>query len=272
MRTWALALTLVATNLARGADIIAHRGGSAAAPENTLAAFEQGWAEGADAVELDVRLTRDGRVVVIHDGDTERTTGTKLVVADATLAELQRLDAGAWMGEEWRGQRIPTLGQVLAGLPQGKLVVIEIKCGVEVLGPLDEVLRTSGVGPGQVRVIGFDGSVLAAFTARRPDIGTLLLSGFWRDGLGRSRPTAEELCARAFAADCDGVSIHAEDCVDEGFMRTLGEAGLFVVVWTVNDPAVARRLVDLGVDAVTTDRPGFLREALTARPHARRGR
>src|SRR5580698_8356847 len=101
-------------------EIIAHRGSSFEAPENTLAAVNLAWRQRADAVEIDVHLSRDGRLVVIHDSNTRRTTGVNRKVARQTLAELHALDAGRWKGLTWLGEKIPSLEEVLASVPPGK--------------------------------------------------------------------------------------------------------------------------------------------------------
>src|ERR1700677_2285230 len=106
-----LLLVLLVSPALRGAEIIAHRGASYDVPENTLAAFNLAWKEEADAVELDIYLTKDGKIVAIHDETTKRTTGVALNVADSTLAELQQLDAGAWKNAVWKGEQIPSLEQ-----------------------------------------------------------------------------------------------------------------------------------------------------------------
>jgi len=116
--------------------IIAHRGASDSAPENTLAAVRGAWAEGADTLEVDVHLTRDGRLAVIHDPDTQRTTGIPRVVAETTLAELQQLDAGRWKDARFAGEQIPALDDVLAIIPPAKRVFIELKSGPEAIDAL----------------------------------------------------------------------------------------------------------------------------------------
>jgi len=109
-------------------EIVGHRGASYDAPENTLPSVRLGFEQGADAVEVDVFATSDGRIVAIHDADTERVAGVKLDVAKSTLAELKQLDVGAWKGERWVGTRIPTLEEVLELVPEGRRLLIEVKC------------------------------------------------------------------------------------------------------------------------------------------------
>src|SRR3954468_15593010 len=121
--------------------IIAHRGASRDAPENTLAAVRLAWAQHADAVEIDVHLTRDGRLAVIHDPDTQRTTGVPRIVAQSTFAELSELDAGAWKNARFAGEKIPALEDVLAVVPDGKRLFVEIKGGPEVVPELRRCMR-----------------------------------------------------------------------------------------------------------------------------------
>ena len=117
-------------------EIIGHRGASWDAPENTLAAIELAWRQGADAVESDFRLTRDGRIVASHDDSTLRAAGIDLRVHERSLAELRELDFGGWKGEQFRGEPIPTLDQLLATLPPDKRFYVETKCGPEIAEPL----------------------------------------------------------------------------------------------------------------------------------------
>src|SRR3990170_1836584 len=113
--------------------IIAHRGASADAPENTLSAFRLAWEQEADGIEGDFRLSSDGRIVCIHDEDTSLVAGVPHTVRDTPLAVLQSLDVGAWKGESWRGERIATLEEVLAVVPKRKQVVVELKAGPEII-------------------------------------------------------------------------------------------------------------------------------------------
>ena len=110
----------VAPAKATDVEIIAHRGASHDAPENTLESVRLGWEQGADAVEVDVYLSKDGHIVVHHDDTTKKLAGVDRKVVAQTLAELQRLDVGAWKGAKWKGVRIPRLDDVLASIPEGR--------------------------------------------------------------------------------------------------------------------------------------------------------
>ncbi len=135
----------MATIANAGVLIVAHRGASEDAPENTLPAFRLAWEQGADAIEGDFYRTKDGQIVCIHDGDTKRVAGEKLVVQESTLEELQRLDVGAWKGQQWAGTRIPTLREVLETVPAGKRFYVEVKGSAEMVPHLIEELGRSGL-------------------------------------------------------------------------------------------------------------------------------
>src|SRR4051812_19492852 len=147
IRTICLMAALLSTVASRGVVLIAHRGASFDAPENTVASLRAGYEQGADAGELDVHLTKDGRLVVIHDADSGRTGGRKQPVAEQTLDELRTLNAGQW--GKWHGsafaEKIPLLAEILAIIPPGKRLFIEAKVGPELVTELERVIRASGV-------------------------------------------------------------------------------------------------------------------------------
>lgn len=261
----ASALLVLCGSPAFGVDIVAHRGASHDAPENTLAAFELAWEQGADAIETDLHLTRDGEVVAIHDPTTRRTTGTDWKVSEHTLTELRSLDAGTWKGPSWSGQKVPTLAEVLAAVRPGKRVYLEIKCGPEVLPAFRRALAESNLAPEQVVVISFHEEVIAAVKAAAPELKAYWLFEFKRDKqTGRWNATHEELIRRAREVRADGVDLAANEMVDEELARKLDAAGVELHVWTVNDPALAHRMASLGARSITTDRPAQLREALAS--------
>ena len=125
-------------------EIVAHRGASFDAPENTVAAIKLAWEQKADAAEFDVFLSKDGKIVVMHDPNTKRIGGVDRKVVDQTLAELRKLDVGRWKDARFAGERMPTLEEMLATVPAGKRVFIEVKCGPEIVPELDRVLKASG--------------------------------------------------------------------------------------------------------------------------------
>jgi len=127
----------------RSVEIIAHRGASYIAPENTMASVMLGWEKDTD-VEVDVYLTKDDKIVVIHDENTKRTAVTDVNVAETTSDELRKLDVGSFKSEEYAGGKIPFLADIVETIPTGKKLYVEIKCGQEILPYLRELLFNSG--------------------------------------------------------------------------------------------------------------------------------
>jgi glycerophosphoryl diester phosphodiesterase len=251
----------------RDIEIIAHRGASHEAPENTLAAFRRAWELGADGIEGDFRLTADGEIVAMHDASTLRTTGVDLAVAETTLAELLRLDAGAWKGGKWRGESIPTLREVIATLPPGKRLFIELKSGPEILLPLAAVLAESGLAPDQVALLAFSEEVVAAGRELLPHIRSLWITDYHRDWhKGGWSPSLEQVMETLAMTGASGLASQAHRAVDQAFVRTLHAALMELHVWTVNSPRSAARYLDLAVDSITTNRPGWLRSKLQSDP------
>lgn len=248
---------------ADGQHLIAHRGASHAAPENTVAAFELAWREGADGIEGDFRLTSDGRIVCLHDADTQRVAGRRLVVAETPLAELQALDVGSWKSPAYARWRPPTLDELVDALPLAKRFFIELKSGPEIVAPLAELLEASGLAAEPFVIISFDERVIAACRERLPEHRTHWLTGFEeKDGVWT--PDAETVAATIRRCGAHGLGCKADPRVfDEAFVAELRDAGVTQWgVWTVDDPDTARYYRDLGAWSITTNRPAWLRERL----------
>lgn len=258
----ASAIGLLGPWMAIAVEIVAHRGASYDAPENTIPAVRLGWERGADAVEIDIHQTRDGRIVAIHDKDISRVSGRTGLVAEMPLAALRSLDVGVWKGDRWKGARIPTLEEALDTVPAGKTLVVEIKCPRTVLPELERVLRRSPSGS-QVMLIAFDYETIAEAKRRMPDKPAYWLYGFSAreaDRYGVLGP--DDLLERVRAAGLDGLDLRHDSASIGGLTQSLRAIGKAVYVYTVNDPVRGRHLRDLGVAGITTDRPAFLRKAL----------
>lgn len=263
-----LGLGLGSVAVAGAADIVAHRGASHDAPENTVAAARLGWEQGADAVELDVHLSKDGRIVVIHDPDTRRTTGVAGRVVEQSWEELRRLDAGSWKDARFAGERLPTLEEMAAIVPAGRRLFIEIKCGPEILPELERVLRTTALRPEQIVIIGFGYDTMVQAKKRFPQFKVHWLSAFKREAkTGQMTPSIDSLIRRARTGGLSGLDLQYQGPIDADAVRRVKAAGLEFHVWTVDDAAEARRLSEAGVDSITTNRPRWLRDQL-ARPAA----
>ncbi len=236
-------------------EVIAHRGESNDAPENTLAAFRMAWERHAPAVELDVHLTRDGHLIVSHDPDTKRTTGVEKVIQESTLEELRTLDAGRWLGPQWAGEKLPTLDEALATLPAQGRFFIEIKVGPEAIPPVAEAIRRTGRPDAQFVVISFNADTIAASRKQLPEIQAYFLSSFKQDkATGAWHPSASELIETAHRIGANGLNLAAKGPIDADFVHQVKAAGLGMFVWTINDQDVAERFAALGVDGITTNR------------------
>ena len=228
--------------------VIGHRGAASHAPENTLASFRAGLQAGADWIELDVRLSRDGWPMVIHDATLDRTTNGFGPVAEATREELSALDAGVWRGPEFRGERLPDLAAALAEIPTPARVVVELKAE----SPGERELRKV-----VLRVIREAGRV--------PDV--VVSSSRWEllHGLDRIEPgletalvhrSAERRDPVAAAIEIGARSIHPNHRrLSESLAASAAEAGLAIFPYTVNDEATLRRVAEVGVAGVITDDP-----------------
>ncbi len=239
--------------------VIAHRGASADAPENTLAAVRLAWEMGADAVEVDVRRTRDGRIVVIHDEDTARIAGVRHVVADTDAAMLRHLDVGGRFDARFAGERIPFLEEMLDTVPSGGLIAVEIKDGPGSAPAIADIVAAHPARGG-VTFISFDPASLAAIRRLLPDRPAFLVAD--RGGRRRSggtRGLIELALGHGFAGiDAD------HRMISEGFADAVLVRGLALWCWTVDDAAAARRMVSRGVVGITTNRPDLVQTALAA--------
>jgi glycerophosphoryl diester phosphodiesterase len=255
--------------------VIAHRGASAQAPENTLPAFQLAWKQGADAIEADFQLTKDGHIVCFHDTDTKRLAGQQLAIADATLEELRQIDVGgiqpqaseralrAWSSDKFQGTRMPTIAEVFATVPAGKKMFIEIKCGPEIIDPLLRELASSGLTPDQVVVIGFDSALLKSLKERDPKWQTAWLCSFDKKPNGKPRNAPAKVLKTLKEMKALALMSGGGD-VDKGLLDQIRTAGIEHYVWTINDPKLAAAYRAQGADAIITDLPAEMRAALNS--------
>jgi glycerophosphoryl diester phosphodiesterase len=258
------AAMFVHTSATHGQLIVAHRGASHDAPENSLSAFRLAWEQGADGIEADFYLSSDGHIVCMHDKDTERTAGVKHVVKDTPLAVLRKLDVGAWKNERFRGEQMPTFDEVAAVVPAGKLFYIELKVGPEIVAPLAKAIKASKLDRRNTVIISFNADTIAECERLLPDIQTQWLVRYEEQPDGRWTPPVDEVIATLKRSKADLLSTKAEPAVvDAAFLEKVRAAGYEdFAVWTVDDAKLARMYRDLGAKAVTTNRPGWLREKL----------
>lgn len=237
--------------------IVGHRGAKASSPENTLPAIEEAHAQGATWVEFDAKLTKDGVPILMHDETLDRCTDGKGNVADHTLAQIRALDAGAWFGPRFKGTKVPTLEEAMALMAKlGMGFNIEIKpCP----GREAETARVSCALVERLWPKSAPVPIVSSFKAKSLEAAKTDFARLPRGYL------AEELTGDWLGA------VKALDCatIHPGFrkltqaqVRAAKDAGYPVLVWTVNEAPKARELVSWGVDALITDSPGAIGEAV----------
>ncbi|MGC6425219.1 MAG: glycerophosphodiester phosphodiesterase family protein [Lentimonas sp.] len=243
--------------------VIAHRGASGEAPENTLAAVKQAWVEGADGLECDVRLTSDCQVVCIHDEDTERVGDRKLVVEAHTYEGLEQVDVGAKKREFYSGERIPLLSEWLKDIPAGKELLIELKTGEAILTPLFDVIDAAQVELQQIVIIVFDIEMVKALKARRSELQVYWLIDARSNWLGRSKLKLKDVIQTALLHRAEGLGLRCHSGINREMVRTIKAAGLELNIWTVDDPSDARRYASFGVTSISSNFPGKILEAIS---------
>jgi glycerophosphoryl diester phosphodiesterase len=244
-------------------NIIAHRGASHDAPENTLAAFQLGWSRGADGIEGDFQLTGDGRIVCMHDETALRTCGKGWNIVDTSYDKLCTLDAGAWKSKKYTGEKIPLIEEIIETIPAGKLFYIEIKCGREILVPLKTILDASVLVPEQVVIISFNIEAVQEAKQVLPGSKAYWITNFnRRSPTGKRLPSIETILETLEECNADGLDCQASKHIDKHFVNRLREAGKEFHVWTINTVRHAKHFTDLGVDSITTNRPGRIKRWL----------
>lgn len=237
--------------------VFAHRGASDVAPENTLAAFRAAIEADADGIELDVTRCLTGEIVVIHDDTLDRTTNGSGPVASIPFYALRELDAGSWFAPEYASERIPTLREALDLVGHRLRIQIEIK-GRDLRGngieeEIAEAIRARGLEE-RVLIISFNPMSLIRMKRVAPELQRGLLYG----------PDLPIYLARAWARPM--VAPHAlhphYSTITEDVVRRARRRGYRINAWTVDTPEAMRRMIDVGVDAMTTNHPAQLRELL----------
>ncbi len=230
--------------------IIAHRGASADAPENTLAAFDLAIAHGAKMIECDVHQSRDGHPVIIHDFTLRRTAGLRRLVRSLTLEELRRCDVGRWFHARYAGERIPTLDEVLAHLKGRVRLNLEIKRGSPYYPQIEARVVEAVTASGAVETLlisSFESSVLTRVRAlsRQIRLGVLMT---------QAGPRA---IRRAVRLRAETVYVPART-ITPRFIAKAHAAGLLVYPYTVDREPEMRRLILMGVDGLFTNHPARL--------------
>jgi len=234
------------------AEIVAHRGASAVAPENTLAAVKQAIIDQADWVEIDVQETADGEVVVFHDSDFMKLANIDLKIWDATMGDLTQIDIGSHFAARFKAERVPTLRQVLAAC-KGKIrVIIELKYyghDQQLEQRVAEIVE-AGAMQAEIMLMSLKSDKVKKMKALRPE---------WQVGLLTSAAIGN-----LSSADADFLAVN-QGLAKRQFVRSVHNKGKQVFVWTVNDATTMSRLIGRGVDGLITDQPALARTVLTNR-------
>ncbi|MFP5200890.1 MULTISPECIES: glycerophosphodiester phosphodiesterase [Bacillus] len=231
--------------------IIAHRGSSSAAPENTFAAFDLAVQQGADYIELDVQLTMDQHVAVIHDVTVDRTTNGSGLVKSYTLDQLKKLDAGSWFDSQYANERIPTLQEILERYSQRVGILIEIKHPKQQIGiekAVVDIINRFAYSR-HIMVQSFDANALQRVKAYAPSLRTAFII----------KPSAFKLTKRKLAeyssfADCLNMK---KTMINRWLIDRIHSFGMDVFIWTVKDQKTADRMKTYPIDGVVTDHPPF---------------
>lgn len=231
------------TNLTQ---FIAHRGLSGTYPENTHAAFNAAWKQGCDGIELDVHVSKDGKIVVIHDPDTKRTAGEQHVIAESSYTDLLHLNVGRGGkgGGEPFDERIPLLTEVIDNMPSGKIIQIEIKHQIDnmdaVITELSQLRSDIAV-----QIISFDPDKLLRVRRDLPDLACFLV-------MDKAVPNIPDRLQFAIDNGLTGLDMDY-NMADADYVHAVLGAGLQVCHWTVNDSEIAKRLIKQGAQFIASD-------------------
>ena len=242
---------------------ISHRGESADAPENSIPAFKLSLERRTDGMECDVHLTADHQVVVAHDDHTGRMGDRLVEIGKTPLAELRKVCISGAFEETYPGEHIPLLTEVLPLLGEGREFYIELKPGDHGLVPaVAKILAKSGIPAEQLVIISFDKEMISLSKEKMPQYRAL-----WLASIGHlTAPTAEAVIEQLNAIHADGIDLAVnESLITADFVRALHEAGKSVAIWTVDQPGQAKRMIEAGVDAITSNRAAKLRQLLSGK-------
>ena len=239
--------------------IIAHRGESCDAPENTLASINLAWKRDVDAVEIDVQLTKDEKIVLIHDKTTLRTSGKYKRIASNNYKELFKIDVGKFKDTKWKDERIPLLDKVIDTIPKNKILFVEIKSDERIIKHLQYLIEQKNINPAQIRFIGFNIVTMKLLKETFPEIGA-----FWIvEGKDyKLNGSLKETVRKCKSAKLDGLDVQVRKYLNKDVIHSVKNSGLRIYTWTVDHPERAKQLHLEGIDGITTNRAGWLKDKL----------
>ena len=241
-------------------SIVAHRGASADAPENSLESFKLAWEQGADFIEGDFFLTKDNKIICFHNKTTGQFTGQNLTIEKSNSKVLNNLKL--YFKKLNKTATMPLIDEVLATIPKGKGIFIEIKSeNIEILKFLKKKIDESKLRADQIQIISFKEKILRASKIIIPEIKTQWLLSFKKCKKGKINYTTNEIIKKLKDLKADGVgSNYFHEVVTKSNISTLKKQGFYWNIWTVNDPKKAKFLKKIGIDFITTDKPAYIKQ------------
>jgi glycerophosphoryl diester phosphodiesterase len=239
--------------------IIAHRGESYDAPENTLASVNLAWQKDDEAVEIDIRMTKDEKIIAIHDNTTFRTGKRFMIVSSCNYDELLKVDVGKFKGKNWEEEKIPLFDEVIATIPDGKSLFVEIKSDDKIVKPLQKLIEQKNISPNQIKFIGFNLKTMSMVKKRLAKFDS-----YWivenRSLLRKF--IIEDIILKCKSSKLDGLDMKEGKYLNKALIQTVKNSGLMIYTWTVDDPERAKQLYSYGIDGITTNRAFWLRNQL----------
>jgi glycerophosphoryl diester phosphodiesterase len=236
--------------------IIAHRGESYDAPENTYASINLAWERNDDAVEIDIRLTKDEEIVVIHDKTTLRTGGKFRKISTSDYSELTKIDVGKYKGKKWKNEKIPLLDKVIETMPKHKYLFVEIKSSAQIIKPLQKIIDEKKIKSNQIKFIGFDIDIMKSLKQILPQF-----ESYWiiQGKDYKKREDLEDTIRKCRSAGLNGLDVEEKKYLSKEVIRAVKDSGLRIYTWTVDDPLRAKQLFNDGIDGITTNKAYWIK-------------
>lgn len=243
--------------------IIAHRGASFDAPENTLASVNLAWVQNIHYVEVDVKLTKDNIIVVFHDETTIRYNQVDALLNQYNFKELSAIDVGIFKGEQWKNEFIPTLEQVLKTIPTNGTLVVELKDGPEMENPLVKLQKKNTKIWNQLEFISFNYETICMTKKIFPNNKCLWLLDLDYDSeTTKNIPSNKEIIHKVKQHNLDGINVFAGEIANKSFFKIMHQENFEIYLWTINKVEHAKQYLPFSPDGLTTDRPKWMKEQL----------
>ena len=237
--------------------VIAHRGASSKAPENTFAAYDLAWELNSDAIEIDIRKTRDSFFVCSHDNNLNRVSSCKKSLSSMLLSELNDVDIGSWKSSKYKNERMPLFSEVLSKIPREKKVFIEIKEGIKEINELIDIVRKSKLETSNCHFLSYIPENIKRIKKDFPSFKATLntIPAFYNYEINKINKIIKSSMS-------DGISLHIDSSESIKLVKKLKKEEKFILSWTVNDSSFMKKLIKSQVDGIITDYPQKLNKIL----------